>query len=63
MQAAKAFDESGRDIFSLQELTLVVPHTQDVQTSLTINRPCAERADESQANEDNVDTGEPRKEV
>jgi hypothetical protein len=63
MQSAKAFDESGRDTFSLQELTLVVPRPQHVQTSLAINRPRAERADESQANENNVDTGEPRNEV
>ena len=33
--------KSGRDNLSLQELILVVPRTQDVQTSLAINWPCA----------------------
>ena len=41
VQSAKALDEKWSRYLSLQELILVVPRTQDVQTSLAINRPCA----------------------
>jgi hypothetical protein len=41
VQSAKALDEKWSRYLSLQELILVVPRTQDVQTSLAINWPCA----------------------
>jgi hypothetical protein len=41
IQSAKALHEKWSRYLSLQELILVVPRTQDVQTSLAINWPCA----------------------
>src|ERR1035437_977156 len=41
IQSAKALDEKWSRYLSLQELILVVPRTQDAQTSLAINWPCA----------------------
>jgi len=39
--SATALGETWSRYLSLQEIILVVPRTQDVQTSLAINRPCA----------------------